>query len=518
MKINFSAGIVSRTAIAIVCAIEIHCPQISSAQEPPSPATTENVQSPATVLPPTIPPSSPLAQIVKLTQAGVDESVLISYVNNSAEPFRLTPDQIIYLKDIGLPDTVVQAMIQRDQQLGVTDDTQATAATTETPPPTGEVNDTYFYDALTPYGNWVNIEGCGLCWQPTVVIYTSDWQPYCNRGHWIYTDDGWFWASDYSWGWATFHYGRWFHDARWGWCWWPDTTWAPSWVCWRYSNDYCGWAPLPPHTGYREGVGIVFNGAVVQAGFDFGISANFFTFVPTKNFCDHRLSRYRVERSRAPVIYRQTTVINNFGVQNHIIVNHGIDPRHITAVTHAPIHPVVIREATTPVAHGEELGRDQTLIVNRPHFNGSAISTMHQGVAPRHETQNRNAPQNYQPQLIKSPAERENQRNVPQNGNVTPAHNSQTGAPVQTSPAEQREIHNTPATSSTPENHFRQNETPTPNQNYDHGNSSHSQHYMSPHAAASQPQQHNAPPVQQTPSGSQQQRQSQNGDKDKNDH
>src|SRR6185436_10310251 len=27
----------------------------------------------------------------------------------------------------------------------------------------------YFYNALAPYGNWVNVSGYGLCWQPTVV-------------------------------------------------------------------------------------------------------------------------------------------------------------------------------------------------------------------------------------------------------------------------------------------------------------------------------------------------------------
>ena len=34
-----------------------------------------------------------------------------------------------------------------------------------------------------------------------------------------------------------------------GWCWAPDTVWGPSWVTWRYSGDYCGWAPLPPVRG-----------------------------------------------------------------------------------------------------------------------------------------------------------------------------------------------------------------------------------------------------------------------------
>ena len=88
----------------------------------------------------------------------------------------------------------------------------------------------YFYDTLAPYGGWVNFQGYGWCWRPTIVVYNTGWQPYCDNGHWVYTDCGWYWVSGYSWGWATFHYGRWFHNQRYGWCWRPDTTWSPSWV------------------------------------------------------------------------------------------------------------------------------------------------------------------------------------------------------------------------------------------------------------------------------------------------
>ena len=88
---------------------------------------------------------------------------------------------------------------------------------------------------------------------------------------------------DYAWG-ATFHYGRWFRNASVGWCWYPDTVWAPSWVTWRYSNNYCGWAPLPPRTACQAGVGIVYNGSGVSVGFNFGLGASCFTFVPTAIF------------------------------------------------------------------------------------------------------------------------------------------------------------------------------------------------------------------------------------------
>ncbi len=351
----------------------------SPGQAPAAPAS-----SAVTALPPDVDPNSPLAQIIQLAQSGVDESVLVSYAGNSATPFNLTADQIVYLKDIGVPDTVVQAMIQRDQQLGAADNTQPAAQPAPaTEPPTGDVTSSYFYGALAPYGGWVNVSGYGLCWRPQVVVYNSGWQPYCDHGHWVYTDDGWFWMSDYSWGWATFHYGRWFHDDHWGWCWWPDTDWAPSWVCWRYSDNYCGWAPLPPHSSYRPGIGFEFNGVTVGAGFDFGISAGFFTFVPTEHFCDPHPGHYRLDRDHDADAYRQTTIINNFDVHSGVFVNHGIDPQRISAVTHTQIHPVSIQESGSPIRRGEALGGNQTLVINRPTFTGGDVNAMHQGQPPR---------------------------------------------------------------------------------------------------------------------------------------
>ena len=371
-------------------------------------------QSSAAQIPSDILSSSPLAQVIKLAQGGVGESVILAYINNSANTFNLTSDQIIYLKDIGLPDDAVTAMMQRDQQLG------ATAA--ETPPPATEtatvqpveVTQNYFYDTLSPYGGWVDVDGYGLCWQPTVVVNDSGWQPYCEHGHWVYTDDGWYWLSDYSWGGTAFHYGRWFHDPRHGWCWWPDTVWAPSWVCWRYSDDYCGWAPLPPRCVFREGVGIVYNGAVVSAGFDFGISVNFFTFVPVRNFCDPHPERFRISHDRAPVIYNQTTVINNFNFnsRDHTVINAGITPEHITAVTRAPVPRATIRESSAPGRHNEQLSRGE-VIVNRPHFNNAdPAAPLHQNVLPHPVQANR-------PNTPRPPIMDEN-RNNPNKPNPVP--------------------------------------------------------------------------------------------------
>ncbi|MGA2240918.1 MAG: DUF6600 domain-containing protein [Verrucomicrobiota bacterium] len=387
MKIESFQKHILGTAITVLCLTGIRSPfnspaQAQSASPPPDSATESSA------LPPNIYPTSPLAQVVRLTQAGVDESVIMTYVTNSGSTFNLDSDKIIYLKDIGLPNEVVTAMIQRDQQLqqqmnasAYQPPAQPAPGTTEQPETApspqpveqpAEVTVNYFYDTLTPYGTWVNVDGYGRCWRPSVVIYNPGWQPYCDHGHWVYTDCGWYWSSDYSWGWAPFHYGRWFQHSRWGWCWTPDIVWGPSWVTWRYSSDYCGWAPLPPFAGYREGVGFFYRDRNVSIGFDFGLSINCFTFVPIGHFCDPHPRRFRAAPTQVTQIYNHTTVINNFNVRDHNFVNRGIDPEHITAVTRTPIHPVSIRDTGSPSGHGQrgdQLSHDgRTLVVNRPHF------------------------------------------------------------------------------------------------------------------------------------------------------
>jgi hypothetical protein len=379
------------TAIMILFLMGVCSPFHSPAQaQPAAPPPDSSTESSA--LPANIYPSSPLAQVVRLTQAGVDESIIMTYVTNSGSTFNLNSDKIIYLKDIGLPNEVVTAMMQRDQQLqqqmtasAYQPPAQPAPATTE-PPETApveqpgeqpveqptEVSVNYFYDNLAPYGAWVDVDGYGRCWRPSVVVYNPGWQPYCDHGHWVYTDCGWYWSSDYSWGWAPFHYGRWFRHSQWGWCWAPDIVWGPSWVTWRYSDDYCGWAPLPPRAVYREGVGFFFNGVSVGIGFDFGLSWNCFAFVPIGHFCDPHPRRYCVAPGHVTQIYNRTTIINNFNVHDHNFVNRGIDPERITAVTRTPIHPISIRDTGSLSGHGQrgdQLSHDgRTLVVNRPHF------------------------------------------------------------------------------------------------------------------------------------------------------
>ncbi|MEO8875003.1 MAG: DUF6600 domain-containing protein [Polyangiaceae bacterium] len=113
---------------------------------------------------------------------------------------------------------------------------------------------TDFRTTLDPYGSWVEDENYGTIWVPSSSVVGADFEPYVTAGHWSYDDD-YVWNSDYEWGWAPFHYGRWIRSGR-GWGWIPGRTYSGAWVSWRTGYDgwgYVGWAPLAPSWYWRGG-------------------------------------------------------------------------------------------------------------------------------------------------------------------------------------------------------------------------------------------------------------------------
>lgn len=344
-----------------------------------APAIVERI--PASANPDAVSVSTGLAEVVKLAQAGVSEEVLLAYVEKYSGRFEVGAEQILYLNDLGVSSAVITAMLKHDgadPNLANTAVAQAPAApqqpntapqtatsvpvvtaphtppaqieqqvtTTVAPPPTStEV--TYFYDALSPYGSWVYLSGYGWCWQPTVAVAVPTWRPYCDRGRWYWSDAGWYWNSDYSWGWAAFHYGRWYRHAGSGWVWRPGLAWAPSWVSWRYYDGYCGWAPLPPEAHFVHGSGFTYYGRHVSVGFDFGLVSHHYTFVGINNFCDYSPYRHVVPHTRVQNFYRNTTVVNNYVVGNNRFVNNGIGRDTIARASNTRLREVTVRD--TPV-------------------------------------------------------------------------------------------------------------------------------------------------------------------------
>lgn len=284
--------------------------------------------------------------VLRMVQNGVSETVIDNYVNNSTAAFNLNADDILYLQENGVPQPVISTMISHDNNNNNVAQGQPYDYN-QAPPPdqTAQVNppDAYssgyvdqsgysdqsaqvmevapdqappqvasFYDELRPYGTWIYLQGYGWCWQPNQVRTVANWQPYRDDGNWLYCDDGWYWQSSYNWGWAPFHYGRWW-QASCGWVWFPDTVWAPSWVAWRETGDYCGWAPLPP-SGFR---GYGRPGFHFGIGTDIGFGAGIFTFVHFGDIFRGGYRHHEIPRTQVNQFFNRTRVINNVTIVNN---------------------------------------------------------------------------------------------------------------------------------------------------------------------------------------------------------
>ena len=105
-----------------------------------------------------------------------------------------------------------------------------------------------FKSILANYGTWGTSDKYGDIWVPTVT--PQGWHPYppCQ---WVFTKDGWYFNDNTPWGAIVHHYGRWSHDEKIGWFWVPDEDWSPGWVVWRKSDQWIGWAPMPPKQDYQ---------------------------------------------------------------------------------------------------------------------------------------------------------------------------------------------------------------------------------------------------------------------------
>lgn len=293
--------------------------------------------------------SPQVQEVVKLTQAKMSDDVILQYIKNSGASYNLSADDILYLNSQGVSQAVISALLASKSSAPAAPTAPtappvpaAPAAPTavaipgtpapqvspypgapaptappvvaDAPLPGSDLTLSYFQAQLSPYGSWVEMPGWGPCWVPSVQATVPDWRPYFNGGHWIYTDDGWTWNSDYPWGQYVFHYGRWFRDARFGWVWRPGYNWGPAWVSWRHAeaDGFVGWAPLPPDARFEAGVGLMWNGQVA-VDTDFGLAPDMYVFIPFGDFWVHDYIGFRAPPWRVPGLFHASILVNHFG-------------------------------------------------------------------------------------------------------------------------------------------------------------------------------------------------------------
>lgn len=197
-------------------------------------------------------------------------------------------------------------------------------------PARAEVSFSFFYSNLSPHGAWHVSAEYGRVWQP--YAYTAEWNPYYD-GHWVYTDCGWAWVSDYRWGAIPYHYGTWVPDPAYGWVWVPGYVWAPSWVVFRTGPDYIGWAPVSPQFS-------------IGASYGYGPPAASFVFVGSSHFLAPRVRTYVVPRGRSYGIVNNTTVVNNLIIERNVVVNRGPDVRFVERAYGRKVHQVPIEQVS----------------------------------------------------------------------------------------------------------------------------------------------------------------------------
>jgi hypothetical protein len=300
---------------------------------------------------------------------------------NAAPPVEVSSNYVATAPQYG--GTVVTDPNAQAQQQPVVVEQQQPAVVVTQP----AVTYSYFYNSLSPYGSWVYVTDYGWCWQPTIAVTHHGWRPYLHGGRWLHSDVGWYWHSDYSWGWAPFHYGRWHSAPHIGWVWTPDYTWGPSWVTWRRSYDYCGWAPLPPRAYVRPGIGFSYWGRDVGFSFSFGYSHDYYTFVPTRRFCDRRVIDHVVPTHRTVNIYKDSTVVNNYIVgNNNTIVNNGISRDVIASHTRNEIPRVRVAEASAAkgrVQPDRLVQQGNETVVFRPQRPSARLEAAHEAAVAR---------------------------------------------------------------------------------------------------------------------------------------
>jgi hypothetical protein len=208
--------------------------------------------------------------------------------------------------------------------------------------PGNQISVSYFYEGLSPDGEWFQDPSYGWCWTPYEV--SSEWRPYSD-GHWEYSDYGWTWATEETWGWATYHYGRWFFDDSYGWAWVPGSEWAPAWVAWRSGDDWVGWAPLPPTARWDASAGLAFTNLD-------RIPSQEWTFVPREHVTDVNLRLEIGSIARNVTLIGRTRDATRLEVRSGRPANLGIDIAQVEGAVGRPVPRVRIVDVDTPRGSG----------------------------------------------------------------------------------------------------------------------------------------------------------------------
>jgi hypothetical protein len=143
-----------------------------------------------------------VSQVVQLAQAKIGDDTIIAYIKNSRNSYGLTVDQIIYLRQQGISEPVITAMLNQPGP-GVA------VATPTTPAPQPVAAST----ATTASGSTATVAPT-VTYVQTVPDTTYYYQPYYYQPYY-YPDYAWYPPVTFSfgWGWGGGWHGGGWHDG-----------------------------------------------------------------------------------------------------------------------------------------------------------------------------------------------------------------------------------------------------------------------------------------------------------------
>ncbi|MEY5024862.1 MAG: hypothetical protein RLZZ244_390 [Verrucomicrobiota bacterium] len=205
----------------------------------------------------------------------------------------------------------------------------------------------FFHEALRPYGQWIEIEGYGTCWKPLGV--DALWSPY-TIGEWAFSQYGWTWVSDEDFGSIVYHYGRWLHEKKEGWCWVPDLEWAASWVTWRYGTEYLGWAPLPPEASWQPQIGIA-----AWADREYGIGPAHYRFCLISNIGNASIQNALLDVQNNPDCVKRTVNTTNYASFQNSVFAGGPDHEWIASRSRESVEVLQVLKERSLLKYREQL-------------------------------------------------------------------------------------------------------------------------------------------------------------------
>ena len=171
---------------------EMPPPDASTTVAPPPSATQTTPLSPAD------------AQVLQLAQAKVSDSTIIAFIQNSTTVYGLDASQIVYLKQQGVSEAVINTMLNQRSAMAAVQQQQQQQQQQQMPPPDqGAASQQYAVaQPSTPAPSTVYVVP-----DSSTVYYNSWAAPYWNSypgysGAW-----GWGWPVGWGWGWGSWGWG-----------------------------------------------------------------------------------------------------------------------------------------------------------------------------------------------------------------------------------------------------------------------------------------------------------------------